>query len=138
MKNSIPANNSSTELQTDSELDRLVTEKFAKEGFQELTTIQRKALSVIARRINCLLVAPTGSGKTEAAVMPVFTLLAKNNPGDGRIKAIYITPLRALNNDVLRRIVHYAQSDGLRVEIRHGDTTTAARKKIVDSPRGED
>ncbi|NOJ26731.1 MAG: Lhr helicase [Nitrososphaera sp.] len=134
MKNSIPANNSSTELQTDSELDRLVTEKFAREGFEELTTIQRKALPVIARRINCLLVAPTGSGKTEAAVMPVFTLLAKNNPGDGRIKAIYITPLRALNNDVLRRIVHYAQSDGLRVEIRHGDTTTAARKKIVDNP----
>ncbi|HKU49178.1 MAG TPA: helicase-related protein, partial [Nitrososphaera sp.] len=54
--------------------------------------------------------------------------------GPGKIRAIYITPLRALNNDVMRRIVKYAESDGLRVLIRHGDTTTAARKKIVEDP----
>jgi len=47
---------------------------------------------------------------------------------------MYITPLRALNNDVLRRVVRYAQSEGLRVEIRHGDTTVLARKKIVEDP----
>lgn len=52
----------------------------------------------------------------------------------GRIRAIYITPLRALNNDVLRRVIKYAESEGLRVEIRHGDTTTLAKKKIVENP----
>ncbi|SRR5579884_4251513 len=130
-----------------------VISKFKKEGFQSLTTIQEKALPVIVRRINCLLVAPTGSGKTEAAVLPVFTMLStagahtsnehvtfeaeqKSNPtgGTGRISAIYVTPLRALNNDVLRRIVNYAHSENLRVEIRHGDTTTSARKKIMQNP----
>ncbi|HEX6067643.1 MAG TPA: DEAD/DEAH box helicase [Nitrososphaera sp.] len=119
-------------LETSKALDRLVNEKFAREGFDRLTTIQQKALPVIARKINCLLVAPTGSGKTEAAVMPVFTALAQES--ENGIRAIYITPLRALNNDVLRRIVRYAESEGLRVEIRHGDTTAAAKKKIVENP----
>jgi ATP-dependent Lhr-like helicase len=115
--------------------DQLIIEKFTREGFEKLTTIQQKALPVIARKVNCLLVAPTGSGKTEAAVMPVFTMLAHAGAGgQGAIRAIYITPLRALNNDVLRRIVRYAESSGLRVDIRHGDTTATAKKKIVENP----
>jgi ATP-dependent Lhr-like helicase len=136
MKNHPPSqSNSSPQLQTTSEaLDRLVHEKFLREGFLELTAIQQKALPVIARKVNCLLVAPTGSGKTEAAVMPVFSMLSHTKGQTGFIRAMYITPLRALNNDVLRRIVKYAESEGLRVEIRHGDTTAAAKKKIVDNP----
>lgn len=120
------------ELQT----EQFIIQKFRKEGFQSLTTIQQKAFPVIARKINCLLTAPTGSGKTEAAVMPVFTMLAhdKKDNNMSMIRAIYITPLRALNNDVLRRIIRYAQSEGLKVEIRHGDTPTLARKKIVENP----
>ncbi len=115
--------------------ERLIIEKFSKEGFTSLTTIQRKALPVIARKVNCLLVAPTGSGKTEAAVLPVFTMLARSSVRSARkIRAVYITPLRALNNDVLRRVVRYAESEGLRVLIRHGDTTVSARKKIVEDP----
>jgi ATP-dependent Lhr-like helicase len=115
-------------------LDQVIQDKFSREGFKELTAIQKKALPVISRKINCLLVAPTGSGKTEAAVMPVFSMLSHAKGEPGTIRAMYITPLRALNNDVLRRIVKYAESDGLRVEIRHGDTTAAAKKKIVDNP----
>ncbi len=114
--------------------EHIVIDKFKKEGFSSLTTIQRKVLPVISRKINCLLVAPTGSGKTEAAVLPVFTMLAHQEHSIGTIRAIYITPLRALNNDVLRRIMRYAQSEGLRIEIRHGDTTALARKKIVENP----
>src|ERR687889_232772 len=115
-------------------VEDIILNKFRKEGFSSLTTIQRKVLPIVSRKINCLLVAPTGSGKTEAAVLPVFTILAHQEHSIGTIRAIYITPLRALNNDVLRRIVHYAQSEGLRVEIRHGDTTALARKKIVENP----
>src|ERR671919_1276663 len=111
-------------------VEDIIINKFRKEGFSSLTTIQRKVLPIISRKINCLLVAPTGSGKTEAAVLPVFTMLAHQEHSIGTIRAIYITPLRALNNDVLRRIIRYAQSEGLRIEIRHGDTTALARKKI--------
>jgi ATP-dependent Lhr-like helicase len=115
--------------------DGLIAEKFRKEGFKSLTAIQKKALPVISRKVNSLLVAPTGSGKTEAAVLPVFAMLANQDAkGKGKIRVVYITPLRALNNDVFRRVVRYAESEGLRVLIRHGDTTAAARRKIVEDP----
>src|SRR5687767_14001357 len=83
----------------------IIINKFKKEGFSSLTTIQHKVLPIISTKINCLLVAPTGSRKTEAAVLPVFTMLAHQEHSTGIIRAIYITPLRALNNDVLRRII---------------------------------
>ncbi|MFL6371098.1 MAG: DEAD/DEAH box helicase, partial [Nitrososphaeraceae archaeon] len=103
---------------------QLTVDKFGKEGFNSLTVIQQKALPVITRKVNCLLVAPTGSGKTEAAVLPVFAMLSSDQRTyKGKIRAIYITPLRALNNDVLRRIIKYAESENLRIQIRHGDTT---------------
>src|SRR5919197_544358 len=114
---------------------QLTVEKFKKEGFNSLTGIQEKALPVITRKVNCMLVAPTGSGKTEAAVLPVFTMLSTDERiYKGKIRAIYITPLRALNNDVLRRIIKYAESENLRIQIRHGDTTAIAKKKIVENP----
>jgi ATP-dependent Lhr-like helicase len=114
---------------------QLTVNKFGKEGFDSLTVIQEKALPVITRKVNCLLVAPTGSGKTEAAVLPVFAILSSDQRTyKGKIRAIYITPLRALNNDVLRRIIKYAESENLRIQIRHGDTTVLAKKKIVENP----
>jgi len=47
---------------------------------------------------------------------------------------LYITPLRALNRDVFRRIIKYAENEYLSIQIRHGDTTQSARKKITESP----
>jgi ATP-dependent Lhr-like helicase len=114
---------------------QLTVDKFGKEGFNSLTVIQQKALPVITRKVNCLLVAPTGSGKTEAAVLPIFAMLSSDQRNyKSKIRAIYITPLRALNNDVLRRIIKYAESENLRIQIRHGDTTTLAKKKILENP----
>ena len=52
----------------------------------------------------------------------------------GKIKVLYITPLRALNRDVFRRIIKYAEQDCLTIQIRHGDTSQKIRKKISDSP----
>ena len=50
------------------------------------------------------------------------------------IKCIYITPQRSLNNDVFRRIIKYAESENLKVDIRHGDTPYSKRKKIYEKP----
>jgi ATP-dependent Lhr-like helicase len=83
------------------------------------------------------LVAPTGSGKTEAAIIPVISILSDEKfnleKNDG-IKCLYITPQRSLNNDVLRRIIKYANSENLNVEVRHGDTPYSKRKKIIQNP----
>ena len=80
-----------------------------------------------------MIIAPTGSGKTECSVIPIFTLL-KESKKIGKIKVLYITPLRALNRDVFRRITGYAKNDGLTIEIRHGDTSQKLRRQITKSP----
>src|SRR5829696_4316407 len=114
-------------------LEKVVINQFNKFGFPVLTSIQNLGLKVIVRDYDSLLVAPTGSGKTEAAIVPIIKLISLNKKENG-IKAIYVTPLRALNNDVLRRIVSYAEEENLTIEIRHGDTSAKNKKKITDNP----
>jgi len=113
-------------------VDLDIIDRFKRIGYDKLTPIQKKALPVLSRQINALLVSPTGSGKTESAVIPIFKMLASDN--DSGIRAIYITPLRALNRDVLRRIIRYAELEGLKVEVRHGDTSASAKKKMTIDP----
>lgn len=107
--------------------------KFRSLGFNELTEIQRRAVPAVRRRTDSLIIAPTGSGKTECAVLPIFDILSRSRR-KGLIKALYITPLRALNRDVFRRITRYARLDGLSIEVRHGDTTQAERRRITRNP----
>lgn len=107
--------------------------KFSNLGFEHLTEIQKKAVPVIYQKIDSLVIAPTGSGKTETAVIPIFDRISRSKKA-GKIKALYITPLRALNRDVFRRIIKYAENDGLEIQIRHGDTSQSIRKKIAASP----
>ncbi len=121
-------------------IDEKIIESFRDEGFQKLTKIQSISIPVISRMQNCLLVAPTGSGKTEASIIPIFSLLENertkkpNFIDENAIIVLYITPLRALNNDVLRRIINYAKKRNLDAQIRHGDTTRTAREKLVKKP----
>lgn len=96
--------------------------KFRNLGFEHLTEIQKKAAPIIYQKIDSLVIAPTGSGKTETAVVPIFDRVAKSKK-TGKIKTLYITPLRALNRDVFRRIIKYAEKEGLSIQIRHGDTS---------------
>ena len=121
-------------------IDEKIIESFRDEGFQKLTKIQSISIPVISRMQNCLLVAPTGSGKTEASIIPIFSILENeraNKPNfidENAIIVLYITPLRALNNDVLRRIINYAKKRNLDAQIRHGDTTRTAREKLLKKP----
>ena len=114
-------------------LDTNLVTKFNSLGFKQLTQIQIKAVPIIFQKKDTLVIAPTGSGKTECSIIPIFSHI-KNSKKLGKIKAIYVTPLRALNRDVFRRIIHYAENDGLSIEIRHGDTPQSTRKKISTSP----
>lgn len=107
--------------------------KFSNLGFENLTDIQKRAVPVIFQKIDSLVVAPTGSGKTETAVIPIFSRVARSKK-HGKIKAIYVTPLRALNRDVFRRIIKYAEKEGLAIQIRHGDTPQSVRRKITLAP----
>ncbi len=115
------------------QMNQILDSLFEKFGFSKLTEIQKKASPIILQKKDCLVIAPTGSGKTECSVIPIFSLL-KNSKKSGKIKVLYITPLRALNRDVFRRITKYAHSNELSIEIRHGDTSQKDRRKIRDDP----
>ena len=78
--------------------------------------------------------APTGSGKTECSVIPIFSAISSAKKGARGIRALYVTPLRALNRDVFRRITGYAKICGLGIGIRHGDTPQGQRKKMAENP----
>ncbi len=110
-----------------------ISQKFKSIGFENLTEIQKQAIPKILEEKNCLIIAPTGSGKTECATIPVFSKI-KNRKLPNKIKALYITPLRALNRDVFKRIIRYAENEELKIEIRHGDTSQSNRKRIADNP----
>ncbi|MCX8204689.1 MAG: DEAD/DEAH box helicase [Candidatus Nezhaarchaeota archaeon] len=104
-------------------------------GFREPTEPQRRAIPLIHQGENVLLIAPTGTGKTEAALLPIFDQLLRNSHllGVG-VTVLYITPLRALNRDILRRMVGLAEKLGIKVAVRHGDTTASERRKQALSP----
>ncbi|MGC9071166.1 MAG: DEAD/DEAH box helicase [Acidilobus sp.] len=110
-------------------------EAITKLGYQALLPIQEKAIPVVLRRSHTLITSPTGTGKTEAALFPVLSMMLERfRPGDGKIKAIYVTPLRALNRDITLRISRLVREVGFNIALRHGDSTSSARRKFLESP----
>ncbi len=104
-------------------------------GFKEPTLPQTMAFPPILSGKNVLLISPTGSGKTEAVILPVFSrLLNQKTKEHTGIQVIYITPLRALNRDMLKRLTFWSQRLGISVEVRHGDTEMKVRRKQALKP----
>ncbi len=103
-------------------------------GFTEPTLPQTKAFPAVLNGENVLLVAPTGSGKTEAVLLPVLSKLVEQKDKPVGISVIYITPLRALNRDMLKRLTFWAQQLGITVEVRHGDTELKTRRMQAKKP----
>jgi len=103
-------------------------------GITNPTQMQLEAWPKIYRRKNLLISAPTGAGKTEAAMVPVLLSLTKEtNPNKG-VRAVYITPLRSLNRDMLRRMAGYTKAVGLTVDVRHGDSPESVRRRTLLTP----
>jgi len=98
------------------------------EGLDELTEPQRAALPSLLRGDSCLVIAPTGMGKTEAALIPLFQRMLDDGTTEG-IRLLYVTPLRALNRDMLRRTLSWGEQLGIDIAVRHGDTTRKERRR---------
>jgi len=102
-------------------------------GFTTPTEPQRRAIPALADGRNGLVVAPTGTGKTETAMLPVLNSIVEKGAPEG-FAALYVTPLRALNRDMRERLDWWGETLGLDVDVRHGDTTQYQRKKQADDP----
>ncbi len=102
-------------------------------GYTNLNEIQLKAMKYVKHVDSLLIVAPTGAGKTEAAFFPILNSLVKE--GNAKpIYALYITPLRALNRDIFRRLKNIVNKLNYRMEIRHGDTPEKIRRRMALRP----
>ena len=96
--------------------------------YKHYTPIQELALPLVGGGKNCIISAPTGSGKTEAALLPVLDNMVRSGKRDG-VMALYITPLRALNRDMIKRVEGLCSAIGVSVAVRHGDTLQSERSR---------
>jgi ATP-dependent Lhr-like helicase len=114
-------------------LAKPVREALNESGFTEPTLPQVLAFPPVLAGKNVLLIAPTGSGKTEAILLPIFSNFLQRGEEKG-ISIVYVTPLRALNRDMLRRLGFWASKLDISIEVRHGDTEMKLRKRQAISP----
>jgi len=115
------------------EIDERILKALREIGIKELIEYQIEAFKKILSGKDVLIVAPTGSGKTEAAIIPIFQRILSDKDREG-IKLIYITPLRALNRDMLKRLKKLSERLGISIDVRHGDTPEKERAKQSKKP----
>lgn len=101
----------------------------------EFRPIQDAAIvSLITTKDNLLICAPTASGKTEAAFLPIVSKIA--DAFSGSYRAIYVSPLKALINDQFKRIDLMCEHIGIPVTRWHGDVSQSSKKNSLDNPSG--
>lgn len=108
--------------------------------WQQLRATQARAVGPILKgQDDVIISAPTASGKTEAAWLPICSALARDaDAGTARVgvKALYVSPLKALINDQHARLTSLCEHTDLPVYRRHGDVTGAERNILKRAPDG--
>jgi ATP-dependent Lhr-like helicase len=122
------------------------TRSWFSERLGEPTEVQRLAWPRIAAGEHALVTAPTGSGKTLAAFLWALDLLLTGAWDGGRVRVLYVSPLRALGNDIRRNLLEplaelqprFETSDraapAVRVMSRTGDTPPHERRQMIKNP----
>ncbi len=121
-----------------------------KRAFETFTEPQRKAIPLIKQGYNVLISSPTGTGKTLAAFLGIIDDLykiAEEGKLEDKIYAVYVSPLRALNNDMrrnlfqpLKEIVELARREKgielpeIRIAVRTSDTSSSERQAMLRRP----
>ncbi|MCK5147860.1 DEAD/DEAH box helicase [bacterium] len=110
------------------------------------TDIQAQSWPVIATMRHVLITAPTGSGKTLTAFLWALNQLATGTWEHGKTSVLYISPLKALNNDIHRNLITPLEGlakafrdagqdfPDIRVLTRSGDTPQKDRQRMLKKP----
>lgn len=104
-------------------------------GWTELRWIQTEAIrTVLLSDQDVLISAPTASGKTEAAFLPILSHLCESPTNS--VGAMYVGPLKALINDQFRRLEELCEHADIPVHRWHGDVGAGAKKRLIERPGG--
>ncbi|PIN80926.1 hypothetical protein COV11_02940 [Candidatus Woesearchaeota archaeon CG10_big_fil_rev_8_21_14_0_10_30_7] len=125
-------------------LHPLVRKWFLKK-FGKLALPQQYAVMDIHSRNNILVSAPTGSGKTLTSFLAILNELVDSSVKgvlQDKIYCVYISPLKALNNDIKKNLIEpleeieelYGKKLGIRIGVRTGDTTAYEKSKMTKNP----
>jgi len=112
-------------------LDERLQHWINKLGFSQPTEIQKLSIEPILRGESVLLISPTGTGKTEAAVFPLLHKLLRESVREG-VKLLYVNPLKALTRDLTQRIGTYAHLLNLKVRPLYGDVSKEFKKPVPE------
>ena len=110
-------------------------------GWTTLHDAQEQAIPAIMTGDRDVLIgAPTAAGKTEAAFLPILTVIAAANEDDGRgdrgLDVVCVSPLKALINDQHRRIEELAGCVEVPVRRWHGDVAASTKRSLLADPAG--
>ncbi|MCB0185152.1 MAG: DEAD/DEAH box helicase, partial [Caldilineaceae bacterium] len=101
----------------------------------ELRPVQVKAIqAILDTPHNVLITSGTASGKTEAAILPILTLL-QAIPSTS-IGVLYVGPLKALINDQFERVQAMLDQSGIPVQSWHGDVARSPRSRFLRNAQG--
>lgn len=136
-------------LETEVLLDRLCApvRNWFRDKFPDFTRPQKLAIPAIMDQKHLLLCSPTGSGKTLTAFLSVIdrlVRLALDKKLDKKVYAVYISPIKALANDIQRNLIGPLEeikerylpdrAQDIRVGLRTGDTPQNERQKMLRTP----
>ncbi len=106
-----------------------------KNGWNELRLVQIEAAAEIFQTENNLLISSeTASGKTEAALFPILSLMEKESAEE--MTVLYISPLKALINDQYSRMEMLLDESQLPVFRWHGDVSQHKKEAFLKHPSG--
>lgn len=112
-------------------LDNRIKE-LAVSRFEKPTYVQELAIPKVLEGKNVLVIAETGSGKTESVMLGLLNKLIEKEHEP--IALLYLTPMRALNRDLMDRLIWWCNKLDIDISVRHGDTTQYERKMQVEHP----
>lgn len=117
----------------EADLPRGLVELLKSRGIERFLKYQWEAFQHIVKGDDVVIVSGTGTGKTEAFILPVISMLSKESP-DNRGICIIMYPTKALARDQYVRIREYVSAADMRVEVYDGDTPEEVRRRIYSEP----